>query len=254
MLGLQHYLTTAYHPRTNGRAERFNNTIAGRLRHRRDENVAEHRQDCNEYVQPLTYAYNMQIHWTMGANPFYLMLTRNPLGIAIREPAAGAPQCVSDGNMTRGMLKRLTLRRLRHVPSEAGCTMIKAQRRYTAKYGRRVRFLPTFRPGDWFFVDRLPRERVADDPEKMATKLHLQARRPYKVVAVQDHTVKILADGLYNVVKIYRVSRLPVVRPLVTAPGQKLVSADPEALQSFAEDRIEDELDMAGGKKATEEA
>ena len=32
MLGLKHYLTTAYHPQTNGQTERFNKTIAARLR------------------------------------------------------------------------------------------------------------------------------------------------------------------------------------------------------------------------------
>ena len=41
MLGLQHYLKTAYHPQTNGQAARFNKTIAERLRHY----VAEHQRD-----------------------------------------------------------------------------------------------------------------------------------------------------------------------------------------------------------------
>ena len=145
--------------------------------------------------------------------------------------------------MTPAIFKRLTLRRLRHVRTEAPCTMTKAQQRYKANYDRWVRFLPTFRPGDWVFLDRPPRARVPDgvpdDPEEMATKLRSKARGPYKVVSLQDHTVKILEDGRHNVVNSDRVSRAPEARPLVTVPGQKSVSADPEALPLSADDGIE---------------
>ena len=51
MLGLKHYLTTAYHPQTNRQVERLNKTIAARLRHYTEE----HQRDWDVYVQPLTY-------------------------------------------------------------------------------------------------------------------------------------------------------------------------------------------------------
>ena len=41
MIGIKHVFTTAYHPQTNGQVERFNKTIAARLR----LYVAEHQKD-----------------------------------------------------------------------------------------------------------------------------------------------------------------------------------------------------------------
>lgn len=51
--GVRHYLTTAYHPETNGQTERFNRTLVQRLRHY----LEEHQRDWDDYVQPLTFAY-----------------------------------------------------------------------------------------------------------------------------------------------------------------------------------------------------
>ena len=58
LLGVRHFMTTAYHPQTNGQTERFNRTILDRLRHY----VAENQTDWDAYVQPLTFGYNMQVH------------------------------------------------------------------------------------------------------------------------------------------------------------------------------------------------
>lgn len=78
--------------------------------------------------------------------------------------------------MTPAMFKRMTLRRLRYVLTEARATVTKAQQRYKASYDRQVRFLPTFHPGDWVFVDGPPRKRAADDPEDLGKKLQPRAR------------------------------------------------------------------------------
>ena len=249
MLGLQNYLTTAYHPQTNGQAERFDKTIATRLRHY----IEEHQRDWDAYVQPLTYAYNMQVHRTTGTTPFDLVLTRHPPGIAVNEPAAGAQQTVPDVNMTPAMFKRMTLRRLRHVLTEARSTMTQAQQLYKANYDRQVRFFPTFKPGDAVFIDRPPRTRLSDDPEDMAKKLRPQSRGPFKVVAVHDHTVKIDENGLHNVVNIDRVSRAPEFRTLPTLPGQKEVSVHPASRLGNHEGEIEAEMDMASNEGGAEE-
>lgn len=44
----------AYHPQTNGQAERFSKTIIARLRYY----VVVHLRDCDIYMQTLAYACN----------------------------------------------------------------------------------------------------------------------------------------------------------------------------------------------------
>ena len=80
MLGIRYVLTTAYPPQTYGQAERFNRTLVARLR----QYVSEHQRDWDDYVQPLTYAYNMQVHRSTGTTPFDLTLTRHPPGISVQ--------------------------------------------------------------------------------------------------------------------------------------------------------------------------
>lgn len=68
LLGARHYLTGAYHPQTNGQIELFKWTLIQRLRHY----VEEHRRDWEEYVQPLTFAYNTKVHGLKEVTPFDL--------------------------------------------------------------------------------------------------------------------------------------------------------------------------------------
>ena len=80
-LGLKHVTTTAYHPQTNGQTERYNQTLATRLRIYTDRNNS----DWDRLIEPLTYAYNAQVHRTINQTPFILILTRPPQDIIVRE-------------------------------------------------------------------------------------------------------------------------------------------------------------------------
>ena len=74
LLGVKQHTITAYHPQTNGQVERYNKTLVSRLRHY----VADHQRNWDEFVQPLTYAYNIQVHKSTGTSPFSLVLSRQP--------------------------------------------------------------------------------------------------------------------------------------------------------------------------------
>ena len=87
MIGNKHVFTTAYHPQTNGQVERFKKTLAARLRHY----VAENQKDWDEFVQPLTYAYNIQVHRFTGTTPFDLVLSRHP-SVILTEPVGPLPR------------------------------------------------------------------------------------------------------------------------------------------------------------------
>lgn len=73
-LGTKVLTTTAYHPQTNGRTERYSRTSITHLQHY----VAEHQKDRDLFVQPLTYATNTQAHRSTKTWPYSLILSRQP--------------------------------------------------------------------------------------------------------------------------------------------------------------------------------
>ena len=77
LLGLKHVTTTAYHPQGNGQTERYEQTLATRLRIFIDRD----NKSWDRLIQPVTYAYNSQVHRTTNETPFSLVLTRPPADV-----------------------------------------------------------------------------------------------------------------------------------------------------------------------------
>ena len=88
MIGIKRLAITAHHAQTNGQKERYNQTLEKRLRYY----VNEHQDNWDLHVQPLTYAYNAQVHRSTGTSPFSLILTRHPPSTMIETIAAGTNQ------------------------------------------------------------------------------------------------------------------------------------------------------------------
>ena len=208
MIGIKHVFTTAYHPQTNGQVERFNKTLAARLRHY----VAEHQKDWDEFVQPLTYAYNMQVHRSTGTTPFDLVLSRHPKGI-LTESVGQLPEGTANAG-SPAAVKRNTLNRLRYALSRAKVKLTKAQLRYKLDFDRRVRTLVRVEPGQMVLVDKpADYEGKHQDPmeeDRTIKKLSYRTTGPYKVLKANESTVTVEQDGLQVAVSIDRVTVDPV--------------------------------------------
>jgi hypothetical protein len=74
-LDVHHKLTSAFHPRTNGKCERLNGTLKAALR--KYTNGALHRWD--DFLNAALFACRIRKHATTGFSPFYLTYGREPL-------------------------------------------------------------------------------------------------------------------------------------------------------------------------------
>lgn len=70
--------TTVYYRRTTGWPGRCNKTID----HRFQRYIREYQNDWDDYIQPLTFAYNAQVFRSTKTDPLSSTLTRKQLGSA----------------------------------------------------------------------------------------------------------------------------------------------------------------------------
>ena len=157
MLGVSHLRTTAYHPQTNGQAERYNRTLVTRLIHY----VSEHQNDWDQFVQPLTYAYNTQVHRTTGFAPFELTLARAPkaplaaytdVPADLLKPKRRLTDDTDDVPNVKEQARRLR-DRVRVMVDKARRTSSVAQERYKRNTDRKLRFQVTVRPGSFVYLN-----------------------------------------------------------------------------------------------------
>jgi hypothetical protein len=93
-----HKLTSAFHPRTNSKVERFNGVLKPMLR--KYVNGALHRWD--DFLNAATWACRIRVHSTTGYSPFYLTYGREPrlpgdvMVPYIDKTAAADPRTITD--------------------------------------------------------------------------------------------------------------------------------------------------------------
>jgi len=208
ILGVKQLTTTAYHPQTNGQTERYNKTIVARLRHY----VAENQADWDEYVQPLTYAYNAQVHRSTRVPPFALVLSRNPPGPAQVIPPTAQPSDASPPLRASRLRMRL-IRELAHLQAKTSDILRNAQRRYKADHDQHVKKVISLRRGDLVYLDRPPSWTLTD-AERMSleakSKLLPRTTGPFQVIRTSQGTATLDENGIENTVSIDRVTLAPV--------------------------------------------
>ena len=72
--GIKRFVTSAYHPQTNGLDDRTNQTLKQRL----CKLVNEHQNDWCNYLEEVAYSIRTQKQATTKYTPFYLMFGRHP--------------------------------------------------------------------------------------------------------------------------------------------------------------------------------
>ena len=72
LTGVDHRISSAYHPQTNGQDERFNQTLQRSLR----KLVNEDQTDWDKYIDPVLFAYRTSRQDSSKYTPFYLMYGR----------------------------------------------------------------------------------------------------------------------------------------------------------------------------------
>ena len=73
--GYKHILITPYHPQSNGRCERYNQTLKAML----NKTVEDNESNWERFVSKCAFAYNTSKQASTKFSSFYLMYWRNPI-------------------------------------------------------------------------------------------------------------------------------------------------------------------------------
>ena len=255
LLGVWNYLTTAYHPQSNGQTERFNRTPLQRLRHY----VEEPQRDWDDYGQPLTFAYNTQVHRSTETTPFDLVLTRPPSGLIIPVTVPQDAGIHREDPRTLVQYKRASLRKLRDALNRAQTKLTASQKRYKEDFDKKVRFRPVVGAGDFVYVDRPPRPLTSVERhtraqgttgmDELSVKILPRTEGLSRVCSATDTTVLIEQNGVENRVSIDCVTKMPRGAGETVTPATRTES-DEEAATPGAEyvvDRIVGHRTARGG-------
>ena len=234
-IGCNNLYTTAYHPRTNGQAERFNRTIISSLRHY----VNDEQKDWDDFIHALVFAYNTQVHRTTGLTPFELILPRSP------SPAILKPLPTLQGARPAEVRQRF-LQRLRLMFDDANRKSSAEQQSYKQQFDAHVRSrkLPTM--GSYVYLRRhvtMDKRTPESATQKKNNKLCYRVLGPFEVLRTNTElsTVTILKDGLEDTVSLDHVvpsPRLARVREEMTGDQPQSRTDHPHEFSRYVFDRI----------------
>ena len=208
-MGIRNVFTSAYHPQTNGQAERYNRTLLAGLR----RYVAEDLRDWDKFCHAITYAYNSHVHRATGLAPFELVLSRPPAHLAVENT-----ESIDTEKLSTAQHRTRFLQRIASLMRTASERIKQAQSRYKANFDAHVRVRnQDLQPGDYVFIRReLPIEGETN-------KLQSPSIGPFKVVKKSSHTVVIIdEDGLEDTISLDRVTRAPGMSTRVEEPEEEL--------------------------------
>lgn len=173
----------------------------------------EHQKDWITSVQPLAYAYSIQVHCSTNQTPYSLKLSRHPqrlTHIHIDNVVPTDTYGETFPQLLRSKLKAQVY--ALHAKVDAHCE--KLQQRHKHDYDPRVHEKQVFKPHELVFVARLALTVTKGSNALSLTtvtynKLLCRTLGPLRVIDVQSHTVTKDENGLPNTLFIERVSHAP---------------------------------------------
>ena len=205
ILGIQKVFTTEYHPQANGQAERFNRTIIAAIRNY----VSDSQRDWDEWLGPLTYAYNTQVHRSTGTTPFDLVLSRHPPPLSVEvdmlDHVPGERPRARRARIAKA--KEEFLLRLQEAIVKARSNLLRTQQRYKRNFDAKVRSkLKDIQPGAFVFRE------IPEHPEGVNPKLASPVDGPFEVLENHWPTIIIEVRGKPVRVNANRLTRAPTPR------------------------------------------
>ena len=143
--GIQHNITSGYHPQSNGCIERANQTIEGVIR-----KTMENRSDWKDLLPSVLLACNSSKHKTTGYSPYRAIYSKDPVMPwehmdAVRNNEGNKPANMEEMSIEESLELMMSTREA--IFSNAADNIKKAQARYTRDYNERNKGSP-FNVGD----------------------------------------------------------------------------------------------------------
>lgn len=197
---IDHRLTTAYNPASNGETERYNRTLASMLRKLLKD--GQH-QDWEELLGDVCFAYRNSVHSSTLETPYYLVHGRDP-NVAINQYLQAVPEKVISQS---DYLERLS-ERLRFSFAKAKEENEKARRRQKEQYDKRAKALE-YKIGDKVLLD--VRVVANGDSKKFTSKF----KGPYRVIRVFKNFTVDIADNSYKIQKVHMNRLKPLLETML---------------------------------------
>lgn len=157
-------------------------------------------------MQPLTYANNAQVDWSMCVFPFSLVLARHPLREAIFDILSTIPSNLG-GNVSPPILRSHLWAKLAFVSENVYSRFTAAQKWKKYGYDRRIRKIPVFETNKLVFLDK---SLLAESTNKLETtdkstyiKAMSRAKWLYRFISVQQDTLIDDLNGVPNTIQIF---------------------------------------------------
>jgi Integrase core domain/Chromo (CHRromatin Organisation MOdifier) domain len=178
LLGTKHSMTTAYHPQTDGQAERMVGTISTML----GKLTGLYQEDWDLYIPYALYAYRTAVHATTGETPFFLVYGRDevsPSDMRLRQWIEGKKTTT---DYTKLVIQRLQAARERVIKNSV------KQKETNQKYYDRGREPSTFELGDVVWL------KLGQNKPGEARKLKPKWVGPYRIIHMVENSKGLVVD------------------------------------------------------------